>query len=164
MAFATASRHDSRTILDQVGAEKLLGKGDMLFMPPGTSRILRLHGPYVSEQETARLIRWLKQLGKPDLDLEILKAPAEDRASGGGGADDDEMFDEAARLVVAEGQASASFLQRRLRIGFSRAARLVDLMERDGLLGPPQGSKPREVLVKPDFFEEWDEARRNVEG
>jgi len=165
VAFATASRHDSRTILDQGGADRLLGKGDMLFMAQGTSRVLRLHGPYVSEQETARLIRWLKQLGKPDLDLDIVKAPPEDRTSGrGGGVGDDEMFDEAARMVVAEGQASASFLQRRLRIGFSRAARLVDLMERDGLLGPPQGSKPREVLVKPDFFEEWDEARRDVEG
>ena len=164
VAFATASRHDTRTILDQGGAERHLGKGDMLFMPAGTSRSLRLHGPYVSEQETAQLIRWLKQLGKPELDLEILKAPAEDRSRGGGGGEDDEMFDEAARLVVAEGMASASFLQRRLRIGFSRAARLVDLMERDGLLGPPQGSKPREVLVKPDFFEEWDEARRDVEG
>jgi S-DNA-T family DNA segregation ATPase FtsK/SpoIIIE len=166
MAFATASRHDSRTILDAIGAEKLLGKGDMLFMPPGTSRLMRLHGPYISEQETAGLIRWLKQLGKPELDLEILKAPPEDRASAGGGGSDgeDEMFDEAARLVVSEGMASASFLQRRLRVGFSRAARLIDMMEQDGLLGPPQGSKPREVLVKPDFFEEWDEARRDVEG
>ncbi len=165
MAFATASRHDSRTILDQVGAEKLLGKGDMLFMPPGTSRVLRLHGPYVSEEETARLIRWLKQLGRPEYDPAVLQPPPEDRsASGGGGGDDDDLYDEAARLVVSEGMGSASFLQRRLRVGFSRAARLIDLMERDGLLGPPQGSKPREVLVKPDFFEEWDEARRDVEG
>ena len=165
MAFATASRHDSRTILDQVGAEKLLGKGDMLFMPPGTSRALRLHGPYVSEEETARLIRWLKQLGRPEIDPEVLAPPPDDRGSGSGGdGGDDELFDEAARLVVAEGQGSASFLQRRLRIGFSRAARLIDLMERDGLLGPPQGSKPRDVLVKADYFEELDEARRNVEG
>jgi S-DNA-T family DNA segregation ATPase FtsK/SpoIIIE len=164
IAFATASRHDSRTILDTVGAERLLGKGDMLFMPPGTSRLLRLHGPYVSGQETAQLIRWLKQLGKPELDPNVLKAPKEERKSGGGDHADDELFDEAARMVVAEGQASASFLQRRLRIGFSRAARLVDLMEQDGLLGPPQGSKPREVLVKADFYEEWESARRDVEG
>ncbi len=163
ISFATATRHDSRTILDQVGAEKLLGRGDMLFMPPGTSRVLRLHGAYVSEQETAALIRWLKKrIGKPDLDLEVLQAPVDDRSGGSGGGDEDELYEEAARMVVAEGSASASFLQRRLRVGFSRAARLVDMMERDGLLGPPQGSKPREVLVKPDFFEEWDQARREV--
>jgi S-DNA-T family DNA segregation ATPase FtsK/SpoIIIE len=89
-----------------------------------------------------------------------LKPPEESRASGSAGEGDDELFEDAARMVVAEGQASASFLQRRLRIGFSRAARLIDLMERDGLLGPPQGSKPREVLVKADFFAEWDAARK----
>jgi DNA segregation ATPase FtsK/SpoIIIE, S-DNA-T family len=160
ISYATASRHDSRTILDQVGSEKLLGKGDMLMMPPGSSRVIRLHGAYVSEQETASLVRWLKKQGKPDLDPDVLRAPAESEAGGGEGADsDDELYDEAARLVVAERQASASFLQRRMRIGFSRAARLIDIMERDGLLGPPQGSKPREVLVKPDFFSEIDTLR-----
>jgi DNA segregation ATPase FtsK/SpoIIIE, S-DNA-T family len=157
ISYATASRHDSRTILDQVGSEKLLGKGDMLMMPPGSSRVIRLHGAYVSEQETASLVRWLKKQGKPDLDPDVLRAPAESGGGAGEGADsDDELYDEAARLVVAERQASASFLQRRMRIGFSRAARLIDIMERDGLLGPPQGSKPREVLVKPDFFSEID--------
>jgi S-DNA-T family DNA segregation ATPase FtsK/SpoIIIE len=157
ISYATASRHDSRTILDQVGAEKLLGRGDMLMMPPGSSRVIRLHGAYVSEQETASLVRWLKKQGKPDLDPDVLRAPAEAEGPGGDGGDnDDELYDEAARLVVAERQASASFLQRRMRIGFSRAARLIDLMERDGLLGPPQGSKPREVLVKPDYFSELD--------
>jgi DNA segregation ATPase FtsK/SpoIIIE, S-DNA-T family len=160
ISYATASRHDSRTILDQVGSEKLLGKGDMLMMPPGSSRVIRLHGAYVSEQETASLVRWLKKQGKPDLDPEVLRAPAESEGGVGDGTDsDDELYDEAARLVVAERQASASFLQRRMRIGFSRAARLIDIMERDGLLGPPQGSKPREVLVKPDFFSEIDTLR-----
>lgn len=164
ISFATASRHDSRTILDQVGSEKLLGKGDMLMMPPGSSRIIRLHGAYISEQETAGLIRWLKRLGKPDLDPDVLKAPEGDGATGGGDGDnDDELYDEAAKLVVAERQASASFLQRRMRIGFSRAARLIDMMERDGLLGPAQGSKPREVLVKPDYFQEIDASRMGVE-
>jgi len=164
ISFATASRHDSRTILDQVGSEKLLGKGDMLMMPPGSSRIMRLHGAYISEQETAALIRWLKKLGKPELDPDVLKAPDDGAASGGGDNDnDDDLYDEAARLVVAERQASASFLQRRMRIGFSRAARLIDMMERDGLLGPPQGSKPREVLVKPDYYEEVDTAGDGVE-
>jgi S-DNA-T family DNA segregation ATPase FtsK/SpoIIIE len=157
ISYATASRHDSRTILDQVGAEKLLGRGDMLMMPPGSSRVMRLHGAYVSEQETASLVRWLKKQGKPDLDPDVLRAPVEAEPGGADGGDnDDELYDEAARLVVAERQASASFLQRRMRIGFSRAARLIDLMERDGLLGPPQGSKPREVLVKPDYFSELD--------
>jgi DNA segregation ATPase FtsK/SpoIIIE, S-DNA-T family len=164
ISFATASRHDSRTILDQVGSEKLLGKGDMLMMPPGSSRIMRLHGAYISEQETAALIRWLKKLGKPELDPDVLKAPDGDGASGGGDNDnDDDLYDEAARLVVAERQASASFLQRRMRVGFSRAARLIDMMERDGLLGPPQGSKPREVLVKPDYYEEMDTVRESVD-
>ncbi|HYH47890.1 MAG TPA: DNA translocase FtsK 4TM domain-containing protein, partial [Thermoanaerobaculia bacterium] len=160
ISFATASRHDSRTILDQVGSEKLLGKGDMLMMPPGTSRIMRLHGAYISEQETAALVRWLKKQGKPELDPDVLRNPDGDGAgSGDGGDNDDDLYDQAARLVVAERQASASFLQRRMRVGFSRAARLIDMMERDGLLGPPQGSKPREVLVKPDYFLEVDEGR-----
>src|SRR3954470_144565 len=164
ISFATASRHDSRTILDQVGSEKLLGKGDMLMMPPGSSRVMRLHGAYISEQETAALIRWLKKLGKPELDPDVLKAPEGDGAHGGDGGDnDDELYEEAPRLVVAERQASASFLQRRMRIGFSRAARLIDMMERDGLLGPSQGSKPREVLVKPDYFAEIDVAGAGVE-
>jgi S-DNA-T family DNA segregation ATPase FtsK/SpoIIIE len=162
ISYATATRHDSRTILDQVGSEKLLGKGDMLFMPPGTSRAMRLHGAYVSEQETAGLIRWLKRLGPPQLDETVLEGPEDDRAGGETPGDYDRLFDEAARLVVAEGKASASFLQRRLRVGFSRAARLIDLMERDGLLGPAQGSKPREVLVGRDYFEEVDRAQEDL--
>ncbi|MFQ5526543.1 MAG: DNA translocase FtsK [Thermoanaerobaculia bacterium] len=164
IAFATATRHDSRTILDQVGAEKLLGNGDMLLMPPGTSRVMRLHGTYVSEQETAALVRWLKKRGTPELDLKVLEAPEEESKKSGGGSGDDELFDEAARLVVAERQASASFLQRRMRVGFSRAARLIDIMEQEGLLGPPQGSKPREVLVPVDYFEQVDGAKAEWEA
>jgi S-DNA-T family DNA segregation ATPase FtsK/SpoIIIE len=166
ISYATATRHDSRTILDQVGSEKLLGKGDMLFMPPGTSRIQRLHGAYVTEQETAALVRWLKKnQGPADYDPTLLE-PIE--TSGGASGDvegaDDDLYDEAVRTVVAEGQGSASFLQRRLRVGFSRASRLIDMMERDGILGPPQGSKPREVLVAADFYAEMDLAKRGVEG
>ncbi|HWM94684.1 MAG TPA: DNA translocase FtsK 4TM domain-containing protein [Thermoanaerobaculia bacterium] len=164
ISFATASRHDSRTILDQVGSEKLLGKGDMLMMPPGSSRVMRLHGAYISEQETAGLIRWLKKQGKPDLDPDVLRASeGEGGGAGDGGDNDDDLYETAAKLVVTERQASASFLQRRMRVGFSRAARLIDMMERDGLLGPAQGSKPREVLVRPDYFAEIDEARVGVE-
>ena len=164
IAYATPSRHDSRTILDQVGSEKLLGKGDMLFMPAGSSRIVRLHGAYVSEQETAALVRWLKKQGKPDLDMDVLR----DREGSGGageGFDDegnDDLYDEAARLVVRERQASASFLQRRMRVGFSRAGRLIDMMERDGLLGSSQGSKAREILVPPNYFEEIDDVRGDL--
>ena len=164
LAFATATRHDSRTILDTVGSEKLLGKGDALFMPPGTSRIRRIHGAYISEQETAALVRWLKRRGKPELDPDVVKDP-EPTSSGGadGPAEDDPLYDEAARLVVKERQASASFLQRRMRVGFSRAARLVDMLEADGLLGPAQGSKPRDVLVPVDYFDEIADARAAVE-
>ena len=159
VSYATTSRHDARTILDQVGSERLLGKGDMLIMPPGTSRLMRVHGAYISEQETAALVRWLKKQGKPELDPEVTSFNGGGGAgSAGEGADDndDDLFDEAARLVVSEGKASASYLQRRMRIGFSRAARLIDLMEREGLLGPAQGSKPREVLVPADYFAEVD--------
>jgi len=163
LAYATVSKIDSRTILDQAGAEKLLGRGDSLFMAPGTSRILRLHGSFVTEQETAALVRWMKKRGKPEFDPAVLApAPEEDRSRGGSGGSDDPLFDEAARLVVAQQQASASFLQRRMRVGFSRAARLIDMMELDGLLGPPQGSKPREVLVKPDYFTEVDQTKEEV--
>jgi S-DNA-T family DNA segregation ATPase FtsK/SpoIIIE len=159
ISFMTASRHDSRTILDQVGAEKLLGKGDMLFMPSGTSRMIRMHGPYISEQETASLIRWLKRQGKPELDPSVLAPPPESGGSEGGEGIDDDLFDEVARLVVRERQASASFLQRRMRVGFSRAARLVDILEREGIVGPAQGSKPRELLVPTDYFDEVDATR-----
>ncbi len=159
ISFATASRHDSRTILDQAGAEKLLGKGDMLYLPPGSSRLIRLHGAYISEQETAALVRWLKRTGKPLLDPSVVQAPAESEVAGGGNGLEDDLFEEAARLVVRERQASASFLQRRLRVGFSRAARLVDLLEREGIVGPAQGSKPREILVPVDYFEEVDSSR-----
>jgi DNA segregation ATPase FtsK/SpoIIIE, S-DNA-T family len=163
ISFATASRHDSRTILDQVGSEKLLGKGDMLYMAPGTSRVQRLHGAYVSEQETAGLVRWLKRhQGPADYDPRLLEPLESEGGHGDMGDNDDDLYDEAARLVVSEGMGSASFLQRRLRVGFSRASRLIDLMERDGILGPPQGSKPREVLVAGDYFEEIERARQGV--
>lgn len=165
LSFATATRHDSRTILDQVGAEKLLGKGDALFVPPGTSRVLRLHGAYIAEQETAGLVRWLKRRGKPEFDLDVLEGQEDGDSKGGGseGGADDDLFDEAARLVVRERMGSASFLQRRLRVGFSRAARLIDMLAADGILGPAQGSKPREVLVDVDFFDEIDRSRQGVE-
>jgi S-DNA-T family DNA segregation ATPase FtsK/SpoIIIE len=154
ISFRVSSKIDSRTILDGNGAEQLLGKGDMLYLPPASSRFVRLHGPYISEQESARLASFLRKQGKPTYDNTIT-----DEEKGGQEAiefEKDELYDEAARIVVSSGQASISYLQRRLRIGFSRAARLVDMMEADGLVSGAAGGKPREVLVKKDYFDEVD--------
>jgi DNA segregation ATPase FtsK/SpoIIIE, S-DNA-T family len=155
ISFRVSSKIDSRTILDGNGAEQLLGKGDMLFLPPASSRAIRLHGPYISEQESARLASFLRKQGKPVFDDTIT---AEDEKAGPGGVEfeKDELYDEAARIVVSSGQVSISYLQRKLRIGFSRAARLVDMMEADGLVSPGAGGKPREVLVDRGYFEEVD--------
>jgi DNA segregation ATPase FtsK/SpoIIIE, S-DNA-T family len=155
ISFRVSSKIDSRTILDGNGAEQLLGKGDMLFLPPASSRAIRLHGPYISEQESARLASFLRKQGKPVFDETIT---AEDEKTGPGGVEfeKDELYDEASRIVVTSGQVSISYLQRKLRIGFSRAARLVDMMEADGLVSPAVGGKPREVLVDRGYFEEVD--------
>jgi DNA segregation ATPase FtsK/SpoIIIE, S-DNA-T family len=154
ISFRVSSRIDSRTILDGSGAEQLLGKGDMLFLPPASSRFVRLHGPYISEQETARLASFLRKQGKPTYDETIT---AEEKSGPGElEFEKDDLYDEAARIVVSSGQASISYLQRRLRIGFSRAARLVDMMEAEGLVSAAVGGKAREVLVKKDYFEEVD--------
>jgi S-DNA-T family DNA segregation ATPase FtsK/SpoIIIE len=154
IAFRVASKIDSRTILDGNGAEQLLGKGDMLFLPPASSRFIRLHGPYISEQESARLASFLRKQGKPVYDETI--TAEEKSAAEGIEMEKDDLYDEAARIVVGSGQASISYLQRRLRIGFSRAARLVDMMEMEGLVSPAAGGKPREVLVDKGYFEEVD--------
>ncbi len=153
IAFRVASRIDSRTILDGNGAEQLLGKGDMLYMPPASSRAIRIHGPYISEQETARLCSFLRKQGKPNYDTSIT---AEEKAGPEKlEFEKDDLYDEAARIVVSTGQASISYLQRRLRIGFSRAARLIDMMEMDGVVSPAAGGK-REVLVDQSYFQEVD--------
>jgi S-DNA-T family DNA segregation ATPase FtsK/SpoIIIE len=155
ISFRVSSKTDSRTILDANGAEQLLGKGDMLFLPPASSRCVRLHGPYISEQESARLASFLRKQGKPTYDETIT---ADDEKAGPGGIEyeKDELYDEAARIVVSSGQASISYLQRKMRIGFSRAARLVDMMEAEGIVSPGAGGKPREVLVDRGYFEEVD--------
>jgi DNA segregation ATPase FtsK/SpoIIIE, S-DNA-T family len=153
MSFRVSSKVDSRTILDGNGAEQLLGRGDMLFLPPASARLIRLHGAYVSEQETARLATFLKKQGRPTYDTSIT---AEDKPQEALEFDKDDLYDEAARLVVSTGQASISYLQRRMRVGFSRAARLVDMMEAEGLVSPAVGGKPRDVLVPKDYFEEVD--------
>ena len=153
IAFRVSSKVDSRTILDANGAEKLLGKGDMLYLPPASSRCIRLHGPYISEQETARLASFLRKQGKPGYDETIT---ADEKTADAVEFEKDDLYDQASRIVVTSGQASISYLQRRLRIGFSRAARLVDMMEADGLVSSGTAGKPREVLVKTDYFEEVD--------
>lgn len=153
LSFRVSSKTDSRTILDSNGAEQLLGNGDMLYLPPASSRVIRLHGPYISEQESARLASFLRKQGSPTYDNTIT---AEDKLPDALEFGRDDLYDEAARIIVTSGQASISYLQRRLRIGFSRAARLVDMMEADGLVSAGGGGKARDVLVGKDYFEEVD--------
>ena len=154
ISFRVAARVDSRTILDSIGAEQLLGKGDMLFLPPGSARLGRIHGAYVTEQEIARLTSCLRKLGEPTFDPTVGK-PEKNQESAEV-LERDDLFDEAARFVLQSGQASTSGLQRRFRIGFSRAGRLIDMMEQDGLVGPAEGSKAREILVAKDYYDTVD--------
>jgi DNA segregation ATPase FtsK/SpoIIIE, S-DNA-T family len=153
IAFRVSSKIDSRTVLDGNGAEQLLGKGDLLYLPPASSRYVRLHGPYISEQESARLASFLRKQGKPVYDETIT---TEEKTVDAIEMEKDDLYDEASRIIVQSGQASISYLQRRLRIGFSRAARLVDMMEAEGLVSPGAGGKPREVLVDKHYFDEVD--------
>jgi S-DNA-T family DNA segregation ATPase FtsK/SpoIIIE len=153
ISFRVSSKTDSRTILDGNGAEQLLGNGDMLYLPPASSRLIRLHGPYISEQESARLASFLRKQGEPAYDETIT---ADEKSADTIELDKDDLYDQAARIVVETGQASISYLQRRLRVGFSRAARLVDMMEAEGLISGATGGRPREVLVKKDYFEAVD--------
>ena len=158
ISFRLATKVDSRTILDTNGAEALLGRGDLLFLPPGTSRLMRLHAPYVSEKETAAVVGFWKSQGEAEYVEGFLESPKDEKISlegGSGEADDnDPLFDDAVRLVFEFGKASTSLLQRRLRIGYGRAAHLIDLMERDGLVGPADGSRPRELLKAPGWLHE----------
>ncbi|MGB6689559.1 MAG: DNA translocase FtsK [Terracidiphilus sp.] len=158
ISFRLATKVDSRTILDTNGAEALLGRGDMLFLPPGTSRLMRLHAPYVSEKETAAVVDFWKSQGEAEYVEGFLESPREERVAMEGANDNpdenDPMFDDAVRLVFEFGKASTSLLQRRLRIGYGRAAHLIDLMERDGLVGPADGSRPRELLKAPGWLHE----------
>ncbi len=147
ISFQVTARVDSRTILDAIGAERLLGDGDMLFMPPGTAKLRRLHGPFVSETEIRKVADFLRAQGAPEYRMEILETrrPEAGNGDGAGGGDRDEMYDEAVRIVMETNQASISMIQRRLRIGYNRAARMVEQMEREGLVLPADGARPREV-------------------
>lgn len=159
VSFRVAQKVDSRTILDQMGAQQLLGKGDMLFIPPGTSRMTRVHGALVTTEEIARVVEHLKSQAQPVYDQGVVEDRSEKADTENTERETDELYDEAVRIVVEMGKASTSTLQRRLRIGYGRAARLLDIMEDDGIVGPPDGSKPREVLKRPDYFREMDESR-----
>ena len=167
ISFRVASKVDSRTILDTNGSESLLGKGDMLYLPAGSSRLHRIHGPYVHETEVAAVCDFWREQAKAIYNEELLKPPKdENSASGGGGSAeggddvDDDLYQDAIRVVLDAGRASTSTLQRRLRMGYGRAARLIDLMEKDGIVGPPDGAKPREVLKKSDWMKEFDESMK----
>ena len=165
MSFRLATKIDSRTIIDTNGAESLLGRGDMLFLPPGTSRLQRVHAPFVTEKEIAAVTAFWKAQGEAEYVEGFLEGPKDEKSDDGSGSanqgeEADAMFDDAVRLVFEFGKASTSLLQRRLRIGYGRAAHLIDMMERDGLVGPADGSKPRELLKPPSYFAEVDGAMR----
>ncbi len=165
MSFRLATKIDSRTIIDMNGAESLLGRGDMLFLPPGTSRLQRVHAPFVTEKEIAAVTAFWKAQGEAEYVEGFLDGPKDEKGEGGSGSandgeEADPMFDDAVRLVFEFGKASTSLLQRRLRIGYGRAAHLIDMMERDGLVGPADGSKPRELLKPASYFAEVDSSIR----
>jgi len=167
ISFRVATKVDSRTILDTNGSESLLGKGDMLYLPAGSSRLHRIHGPYVGEIEVSAVCDFWRDQAKAIYNEELLKAPKEQNASGGGGeADeggeevDDDLYQDAVRVVCEMGRASTSTLQRRLRVGYGRAARLIDLMEKDGIVGPADGSKAREVLKKRGWMKDFDDSMK----
>ncbi len=167
LAYRVAQRNDSRIILDANGADRLLGKGDGLFLGPGTSRLVRIHAPYLSESEVLDLVKFLRNQGEPQYNNSVLEQrdggevddDEDDAPSAKKAAANDPMYEKAARLVVRSGQASVSYLQRKMGLGYARAAKLVDMMEADGIVGPGAGSKPREILVNSDFFDEIDRSR-----
>ena len=156
IAFKVRTRFDSRTILDTEGAECLLGMGDMLYLAPGTSRPARVHGCLVREDEILTVLKHCKRYGKPEFEPGVLEEPEPGFGGDGTMAVDDPMYEQAARLVVSSRKASASYIQRKLRLGYSRSARLLDMMEQEGLVGPTQGSRGREVLKPPDYYGEVD--------
>jgi len=150
IAFATASQVDSRTILDLSGAEKLLGNGDMLFIGNGINKPKRVQGCFISDSEIEELNKFLREKGEPEYDEAILSFRSSHgggMTGGGEGLAEDDLYNEAVETVVQAGKASASLLQRRLRVGYARAARLLDILEQQGIIGPPEGAKPRDVLI-----------------
>jgi S-DNA-T family DNA segregation ATPase FtsK/SpoIIIE len=164
LSFRVATRVDSRTVLDVMGAEHLLGKGDMLFLPPGSSRLIRLHGALVTEPEINRVVEFWKEQATAEYDQTYLVAPPSEEGDEQGegeelAGEEDPLYRDAVRVVLEMGKASTSTLQRRLRLGYGRAARILDVMQREGIIGPPDGSKPREVLKRPEWVDEEEEER-----
>ena len=170
LSFRVATKVDSRTILDANGAEALLGKGDMLYLPSGSARVHRLHAPFVTEKEIAAVVEFWKAQAVADYQQQFLEVPQEERDAVAGTiegepeeneeGENDPLYGDAVKLVVEFGKASTSLLQRRLRIGYGRAAHLIDLMEQDGIVGAADGPKPREVLKRPDWISEIEESMR----
>jgi S-DNA-T family DNA segregation ATPase FtsK/SpoIIIE len=149
ISFQVTSRTDSRTILDAIGAERLLGQGDMLFLPPGTARVQRLHGAFVSDEEVHRVVEFIKRQEQPQYDMALLEDESEEGGEDEEGEDlSDAMYDMAVRLVTEHRQASISWLQRRLRVGYNRAARMIERMEREGVVSAPMGARGREVIAR----------------
>jgi len=167
ISFRVASKVDSRTILDSNGSESLLGKGDMLYLPAGSARLHRIHGPLVTEDEITSVCDFWREQAQAKYQEELLAAPKDENGKAEGAAEgdpnggedvDDDLYQDAIRVVCDAGRASTSTLQRRLRIGYGRAARLIDLMEKDGIVGPPDGTKPREVLKNRSWMKEFDDS------
>ncbi|HKP45062.1 MAG TPA: DNA translocase FtsK 4TM domain-containing protein [Pyrinomonadaceae bacterium] len=157
ISFRVSSKVDSRTIIDTNGAEHLLGRGDMLFLPPGTSRLIRVHGAYIDETEIGRIVNHAKAQGNPEYDETITQSEEEALGLEDTGGEHDELFEEALRICVEMKRASTSVLQRRLRIGYGRAAAILDIMEREGLIGQADGSRPRPVLGRAyEMIAQWD--------
>ncbi len=158
ISFRVSSKIDSRTIIDTNGAEQLLGRGDMLFLPPGTSRLIRVHGAYIDETEIGRIVSHIKAQGPPAYDESITQSEEDALGLETAGGEHDELFEEALRICVEMKRASTSVLQRRLRIGYGRAAAILDMMEREGLIGQADGSRPRPVLGRAyEMVADWDE-------
>ncbi|HEX8097158.1 MAG TPA: DNA translocase FtsK 4TM domain-containing protein, partial [Pyrinomonadaceae bacterium] len=160
ISYRVSSKVDSRTIIDANGAEQLLGRGDMLFLPPGTSRLVRVHGAYVDEAEIGRIVTHVKAQGEPAYDESITQTEDEAMGLDGAGGERDELFEDALRICCEMKRASTSVLQRRLRVGYGRAAAILDRMEREGFIGQADGARPRPVLGRAfELVREWDEGR-----
>ena len=150
ISFQVSSKVDSRTILDTNGAEHLLGEGDMLFMPPGVGKLTRIHGAYISEEEVKRVTDFLKDQLKPDFDTSIVEHVSKDETEIEEELEKDEKYEMAVDIVIQTGQASISMIQRKLRVGYNRAARMIEIMEKEGIVGPSDGSRARDVIGRRD--------------
>lgn len=165
VAFNVTSNVDSRVIIDQPGAEKLLGKGDMLFVPPDVSKPTRIQGPNVSDPEIQKLVEYLTSQGiEPDYNEDVIKAPSKVQTVGDGNEDRDSLYEEAKEIVISSKKASASYLQRILKIGYNRAARIIDELEADGIIGPAVGgANKREILVAMEDGNEYEDEETESE-